>query len=104
MSIIVHQTFEIKQDKFQEAIENLREIQKFRTEEHNQKIDILTPVAGDDHQYAIQITYDGLAEMELQNKKIMDDEKFTELIQSFFLEHIVQGSIHTTIYRTITSS
>lgn len=101
MAIYVYQSFEIKQDKFQEAIDNLKEIQKFRNQQHNQKVEILTPVTGHDHTYSLLITYEGLAEMELSNKKLFDDEEYVKLIQDFFLEHIVQGSMYTQIYRSM---
>lgn len=39
--------------------------------------------------------------MELQNKKMFEDEEYTELIGEFFLEAIVQGSINTQLYRTM---
>jgi len=100
MTVFVYQTFEIKQDKFKEAIDNLREIQKFRNEHFDQKVEILSPVSGQDHTYALLSTYDGLAEMELQDKKMFDDEKYLKLIGDFFFKNITQGSIHTQIYRT----
>ena len=31
MSVTVYQTFELRQDKFKEGIENLQEIKKYRT-------------------------------------------------------------------------
>ncbi|CRK81069.1 hypothetical protein [Neobacillus massiliamazoniensis] len=101
MTVFVYQTFEVKQNKFKEAIDNLREIQKFRNETYNQHVEILTPVSGEDHTYAILTTYEGLAEMELQSKKMFDDEEYLKLIGDFFLENIVQGSMYTQIYRTI---
>ncbi|WP_423801991.1 hypothetical protein [Neobacillus sp. SAB-20_R2A] len=101
MSVIVHQTFTIKQDKFKEGIENLREIKKFRMENYNHKVEILTPISGNDHTYALLSTYDGLAEMEWQNKKMFDDEEYLELIGPFFLENIAEGSMYTQIYRTL---
>jgi hypothetical protein len=100
MTVFVYQTFEIKQDKFKEAIDNLKELQKFRNENFEQKVEILSPISGKDHTYALLSTYDGLAEMELQDKKMFDDEKYRKLIGEFFLENIVQGSIHTKIYRS----
>ena len=39
--------------------------------------------------------------MELQNKKMFEDEEYTELIGEFFLEAIVQGSMDTQLYRTM---
>jgi hypothetical protein len=101
LSIIVYQTFVIKQDQFKEGIENLREIKKFRMENYNHKVDILTPVSGKDHTYALLSTYEGLAEMELQNKKMFEDEEYLELIGPFFLENIVENSLYTQIYRSL---
>ncbi|WP_342042361.1 hypothetical protein [Bacillus sp. OTU2372] len=101
MSVYVHQTFVIKQDKFKESIENLREIKKFRTENYDHKFEILTPISGEDHTYAILSIYEGLAEMELQNKKMFEDEEYIELIGPFFLENIEQGSMYTQIYRSL---
>ena len=101
MSVIVYQTFVIKQDKFKEAIENLQEIKKFRNENYNQKVEILTPISGEDHTYAILSTYEGLAEMELQSKKMLDDEEYLKLISGFFLENIAEGSMYTQLYRTL---
>ncbi|MDZ5471554.1 hypothetical protein SM124_07315 [Bacillus sp. 31A1R] len=101
MAIYVYQTFEIKQDKFEDAISNLKEIQKYRNQQHNQKVEILTPVSGHDHTYSLLITYEGLAEMELSNKKLFDDDEYVKLIQPFFLENIVQGSMHTQIFRSM---
>lgn len=101
MSVIVYQTFVVKQEKFKEAIENLREIKKFRIENFNHKVEILTPISGNDHTYALLSTYDGLAEMEWQNKKMFDDEGYLELIGPFFLENIVEGSMNTQIYRAL---
>lgn len=101
MAVLVYQTFMIRQDKFKEGIENLREMKKFRMENYNHKVDILTPVSGRDHTYALLSTYDGLAEMELQNKKMFEDDEYLELIGPFFLENIVEGSMHTQIYRTL---
>lgn len=100
LSVFVYQTFEIKQDKFKEAIDNLKKIKKFRNELYDHTVEILTPISGQDHTYALLTTYEGLAEMELQNKKMFDDEKYTKLIGEFFLENITQGSIHTQIYRS----
>ncbi|MGG3470280.1 hypothetical protein ABES02_22695 [Neobacillus pocheonensis] len=101
MSVYIYQTFEIKQEKFKEGIENLKEIKKYRNENYDHKIEILTPVSGEDHTYALLSTYEGLAEMELQNKKMFDDEEYLKLIGDFFLENIIQGSMYTQIYRTI---
>jgi hypothetical protein len=101
MSVFVYQTFEIKQDKFKEGIENLQEIKKYRNENYNHKVEILTPITGRDHSYALLSSYEGLAEMELQNKKMFEDEEYTKLIGEFFLEAIVQGSMNTQLYRTM---
>jgi hypothetical protein len=71
MPVYVYQSFEIKQDKFKEGIENLQEIKKYRNENFTHKVDILTPITGKDHTYVLLSTYDGLAEMEWQNKKCL---------------------------------
>ena len=42
-----------------------------------------------------------LAEMEWQNKKMFDDEEYLNLIEEFFLEIIVQGSMNTQLYRSM---
>lgn len=99
MSVFVYQTFIIKQDKFKEAIDNLREIKKFRNENYNHHVEILTPISGEDHTYALLSTYDGLGEMELENKRLFDDDEYLELIGPFFLENIKEGSMYTRIYR-----
>ncbi|QED48235.1 hypothetical protein [Cytobacillus dafuensis] len=101
MSVIVYQTFEIKQEKFKEGIGNLQEIKKYRNENYHHRVDILTPITGKDHTYALMSTYEGLAEMELQNKKMFDDEEYLKLIGEFFLENIVQGSMNTQLYRSM---
>lgn len=101
MPVFVYQTFEMKQDKFKEGIENLREIKKFRNENYDHKVEILTPISGEDHTYALLSTYEGLAEMELQSKKMFDNEDYLKLIGDFFLQNIVQGSINTQIYRSL---
>ena len=101
MSILVYQTFEIKQEKFKEGIDNLQEIKKYRNENFNHKVEILTPITGRDHIYALLSTYEGLAEMELQNKKMFEDEEYTKLISEFFLENSIQGSMETQLYRTM---
>jgi hypothetical protein len=101
MTVYVYQTFEIKQDKFKEGMENLQEIKKYRNENYNHKVDILTPISGNDHKYALLAIYEGLAEMELQNKKMFDDEEYTKLISDFFLETIVQGSMNTQLFRSM---
>jgi hypothetical protein len=84
MPVYVYQSFEIKQDKFKEGIENLQEIKKYRNENFTHNVDILTPITGKDHTYALLSTYDGLAEMEWQNKKMFDDEEYLKLIEEFF--------------------
>nr|WP_295973016.1 hypothetical protein [uncultured Bacillus sp.] len=101
MTVYLYQTFEIKQDKFKEGMENLQEIKNFRNENYSHKVDILTPVSGQDHTYAMLVEYEGLAEMELQNKKMFEDEEYTKLIGEFFLENIVQGSMNTLLYRSM---
>jgi hypothetical protein len=99
MSVFVYQTYIIKQEKFKEAIDNLREIKKFRNENYNHHVEILTPISGEDHTYALLSTYDGLGEMELENKRLFDDDEYLELIGPFFLENIKEGSMYTQIYR-----
>ncbi|MEH7505182.1 hypothetical protein V7152_24825 [Neobacillus drentensis] len=101
MAIFVYQTFVIKQDKFKEAIENLKEIKIFRNENYDHNVEILTPVSGKDHTYALLTKYEGLAEMELQNKKMFDDEEYLKLIGDFFLQNIAEGSMYTQIYRSL---
>ena len=101
MAIFVYQTFEIKQDKFKEGIENLKEIKTFRNENYDHHVEILTPVSGEDHTYSLLTKYEGLAEMELQNKKMFEDEEYLTLIGDFFLQNIVQGSMYTQIYRAL---
>lgn len=101
MSVVVYQTFIVKQEKFKEGIENLREIKEYRMENFNHKVEILTPISGNDHTYALLSTYEGLAEMEWENKKMFDDDGYLELIGPFFLENIVEGSMNTQIYRTL---
>lgn len=99
MAVYVYQTFEIKQGKFKDGIENLKKLKKYRNEQYNHTVDILTPISGKDHTYALLSKYEGLAEMELQSKKMHEDEEYGKMINEFFLEHIEQGSIHTQIYR-----
>ncbi|WP_243300261.1 hypothetical protein [Bacillus litorisediminis] len=77
-------------------------IQSFRNEKYDHKVEILTPISGQDHTYALLATYEGLAEMELQNKKMFEDEEYKELITEFFLQNIVQGSMTTQLFRTMT--
>ncbi|HWL12476.1 MAG TPA: hypothetical protein VNQ57_05755 [Ureibacillus sp.] len=102
MSIHVYQTFEIKQDKFKEAIENLQEIKKYRNETYDHSVEVLIPITGHDYTYAMMATYEGLAEMEYQDRKMFDDEEYLKLVGKFFLEHVEQGSMVTQIYRGIT--
>jgi hypothetical protein len=101
MTVFVYQTFVIKQDKFKEGIDNLKAIKKFRNEQYDHKVEILTPVSGKDHTYALLTKYEGLAEMEFQNKKMFEDEEYLKLIEDFFLQNIAQGSMYTQIYRTM---
>ncbi|MBO0994563.1 hypothetical protein [Bacillus sp. SD088] len=101
MPVFVYQTFDIHQGKFKEGIENLKEIKKYRNEHYEHKVDLLTPITGPDHTYVLLSTYEGLAEMELQNKKMFDDEEYLKLIGEFFLENIVQSSMHTQIFRSV---
>ncbi|MBG9543287.1 hypothetical protein ACOSZF_06670 [Cytobacillus firmus] len=102
MSVFVYQSFQLKQDNFVEALKNLRMIQNYRNENYQHKIELLSPISGDDHTYAFLSTYEGLAEMELQNKKMFEDEEYKKLIEQFFLEDIVQGSMNTQLLRSIT--
>lgn len=101
MAVYVYQTFEIKQEKFKEAIENLQEIKQYRNENYEHTVEVLIPIAGHDYTYAIHATYDGLAEMEVQNKKMYDDDEYLKLVGNFFLDHVVQGTMYTQIYRGI---
>lgn len=71
MAVYVYQTFEIKQEKFKEAIENLQEMKQYRNENYDHTVEVLIPISGHDYTYAIHATYDGLAEMEVQNKRCM---------------------------------
>jgi hypothetical protein len=102
MSVYVYQTFELKQDKFGDALKNLRMIQSYRNEQYDHQVELLAPISGEDHSYAFLSIYEGLAEMELQNKKMFEDEEFKTLISEFFIENIVQGSMYTQIYRSMT--
>lgn len=101
LPVIVYQTFELKQEKFKEGIDNLKEIKKYRNEHFNHTVDILTPITGQDHTYVLLSTYEGLAEMELQNKKMFDDEEYLKLIGAFFLENIAQSSMNTQMFRSM---
>jgi len=101
MAVYVYQTFSLKQDKFKEGLENLRELKKLNNENYTNKVEILTPISGNDHIYALLTVYDGLAEMELQSKKMNEDENYQKLIDEFFLQNIEQGSMHTQIFRAM---
>jgi hypothetical protein len=104
MAIYVYQTFEINLDKFKEGIDNLKEIKAFRNEHYDHNVEILTPVSGEDHTYALLTKYEGLAEMELQNKKMFEDEEYLKLIGDFFLQNTAQGSMYTQIYRSLSDT
>lgn len=101
MAVYVYQTFSLKQEKFKEGLENLRELKNFNNENYTYKVELLTPISGNDYKYALLTVYDGLAEMELQNKKIYEDEDYQKLIDEFFLHNIEQGSMHTQIFRAM---
>lgn len=101
MTVFVYQTFEVKQDKFKEAIESAKKIKKYRNENYPHQVELLNPITGEDYTYAFMATYEGLAEMELQNKKMFDDEEYLKLIGELFLENIVQGSMYTQIFRAM---
>ena len=101
MTVVVYQTFQIKQDQFKEGIENIKKLKTYRNEHFNHTVEILTPITGHDHNFSLFATYEGLAEMELQNKKMFNDEEYLELIGEFFIENIVQGSMNTQIFRTM---
>ena len=99
MSVYVYQSFQIKQEKFQDALSNLEAIKAYRNEQYDHDIKLLTPITGADHTYVLLSVYEGLAELELQNDKMFNDEEYVELIGKFFLEHIIQGSMQTQILR-----
>nr|WP_106782578.1 hypothetical protein [Lysinibacillus timonensis] len=101
MPVFMYQTFEIKQEKFKEAIENLQEIKKYRNEQYDHSVEVFIPITGHDYTYAIMATYESLAEVEVQNRKMYDDEQYLKLIGDFFLDHVVQGTMNTQIYRGI---
>ncbi|KHD84214.1 hypothetical protein [Heyndrickxia ginsengihumi] len=101
MPVFVYQTFEIKQNKFKEALDGLKAIQSYRKKKYNQRLEILTPISGKDHTYGLLSSFEGLAEMELQHKKMFDDEEYKKIISAFLLEHIVQGSSYTQLYRSV---
>lgn len=102
MTVYVYQTFQLKQEKFKEGMANLHDMKNFRNEKYNHTVEVLTPITGSDHTYALLAKYEGLTEMELQNKKMFDDEEFVKLVGDFFLENIVQGSMTTQLYRITT--
>lgn len=102
MSVFVYQIFEIKQDKFLDGLKNIRMIQSFRNEKFDHSVELLAPINGEDQKYALLSKYEGLAEMELQNIKMFEDEEYKKMISQFFLEDIVQGSMSTQMYRTMT--
>lgn len=39
--------------------------------------------------------------MEIQNRKMYDDDEYLKLVGDFFLEHVVQGTMYTQMYRGI---
>ena len=101
MTVLVYQTFQLKQEKFKEGIENIKKLKKYRNDNFNHTVEILTPITGNDHNFGLLATYEGLGEMELQNKKMFNDEEYLQLIGEFFIENIVQGSMNTQILRTM---
>ncbi|GAA0322579.1 hypothetical protein GCM10008967_11340 [Bacillus carboniphilus] len=101
MSVFVYQTFELKQESLVEGLKNARKIQSYRNEKYDHKAELLTPVSGNDFTYAYLFEFEGLAEMELQNKKMFEDEEYKKMISELFMQQIVQGSMNTQIYRTI---
>lgn len=102
MPVYVYQTFEINQGKFKDAIENLQNIKKYRNEHYDHSVEVFIPITGQDYKYALLATYEGLGEMEIQNRKMYDDDDYLKLIGDFFLEHVVQGTMYTQIFRGIT--
>ncbi|MEL3962316.1 hypothetical protein [Lysinibacillus endophyticus] len=101
MAVYVYQTFEIKQEKFKDAIENLQELKKYRNDNYDHTVEVLLPITGHDYTYALLATYEGMAEMEIQNRKMYDDDEYLKLVGDFFLEHVVQGTMYTQMYRGI---
>ncbi|WP_043930685.1 hypothetical protein [Bacillus sp. EB01] len=101
MTVYVYQTFEIKQEKFTEAFKTLEEIVNYRNEHYSHHIELLSPITGPDYEYVLLSKYEGLAEMELQNKKMFDDEEYKKLFSPFFLEDVAQGTMATFMYRTV---
>lgn len=99
MPVYVYQTFEINQGKFKDAIENLQNIKKYRNEHYDHTVEVFIPITGQDYKYALLATYEGLGEMEIQNRKMYDDDDYLKLIGDFFLEHVVQGTMYTQIFR-----
>lgn len=99
MPVYVYQTFEINQGKFKDAIENLQNVKKYRNEHYDHTVEVFIPITGQDYKYALLATYEGLGEMEIQNRKMYDDDDYLKLIGDFFLEHVVQGTMYTQIFR-----
>lgn len=99
MPVYVYQTFEINQGKFKDAIENLQNIKKYRNEHYDHTVEVFIPITGQDYKYALLATYEGLGEMEIQNRKMYDDDDYLKLVGDFFLEHVVQGTMYTQIFR-----
>ncbi|WP_053366734.1 hypothetical protein [Bacillus sp. FJAT-27245] len=101
MTVYVYQTFEIRQEKFMEAFANLEKIVSYRNDHYSHKVELLSPIAGPDYSYVLLSEYEGLGEMELQNRKMFDDDGYKEIFTPFFLEYVVQGSMTTAMYRTV---
>ncbi|MBD8025584.1 hypothetical protein H9636_02830 [Ureibacillus sp. Re31] len=99
MPVYVYQTFEINQGKFKDAIKNLQNIKKYRNEHYDHTVEVFIPITGQDYKYALLATYEGLGEMEIQNRKMYDDDDYLKLVGDFFLEHVVQGTMYTQIFR-----
>jgi len=101
MTVYVYQTFDIKQDKFVEAFASLEKIVHYRNEHYSHKVKLLSPIVGPDYTYVLLSEYEGLAEMEIQNKKMFEDDEYKEIFTPFFLEMMVQGSMSTAMYRAV---
>ncbi|RHW42162.1 hypothetical protein D1B31_05875 [Neobacillus notoginsengisoli] len=101
MTVYVYQTFDIKQEKFVEAFKSLEKIVQYRNENYSHHIKLLSPIVGPDYTYVLLSEYEGLAEMEIQNKKMFDDEEYKEIFTPFFLEMMVQGSMSTSMFRKV---
>lgn len=101
MTVYVYQTFEIRQEKFMEAFSNLEKIVSYRNDNYSHRVELLSPIAGWDYSYVLLSEYEGLGEMELQNRKMFDDDGYKEIFTPFFLEYVVQGSMTTAMYRTV---